>query len=66
MIHVRFEGRSYDLTEFEVGVTTGMENDEIIQRLARHLDVPVARFKDYVVDLRPTGEIVVRPEAVYG
>jgi hypothetical protein len=66
MIHVRFEGRSYDFTEqqLELGVTTS--DAEIKERLARHFEVGLERFQSYVVDCGPSGDLIVRPQAVYG
>lgn len=66
MIHVRFEGRSYDLTERQLEVTARLSDDEIRERLARHFEVGRERFKGYVVDRGPGGDLIVRPEAVYG
>lgn len=66
MMHVRFEGRSFDVKELALDMRAGMSDREILDRLARHLDVGRARLDHYVVDRRPTGEVVVRPEAVYG
>ena len=66
MVHVRFEGRSLDVTERELGVTTGMSDVEVKERLARHLDVRQERLREYVVDRGPSGDLIVRPEAVYG
>ena len=66
MIHVRFEGRSYDLKERELGLTASMSDREIQERLAAHFDVSLDRFLSYVIDRASTGDLVVRPEAVYG
>ena len=66
MIHLRFEGRSYDLSEKKLGIRAGHGNDQIRERLAQHLDVGIGRLKAYVVDRRPNGDLIVRPEAVYG
>lgn len=66
MVHVRFEGRSYDITERALGVTTGMNDHAIKERLAQHFDVNGDRFQFYVIDRRPSGDLIVRPEAVYG
>ncbi len=66
MVHVRFEGRSYDLNELQVKVSAEMKDNEIRERLAQHFDVERARFVSYVVDRAPNGNIIVRPEAVYG
>ncbi len=66
MVHIRFEGRSYDIAEPQLGVTAGMNDTAIKERLARHFDVNCDRFQPYVVDRRPSGDLIVRPEAVYG
>ncbi len=66
MVHVRFEGRSYDLAERDLNVTEATTEAEIKQRLAQHFDVSSERFRLYVVDRAPNGNLVVRPEAVYG
>jgi hypothetical protein len=34
MVHVRFEGRSFDLTEEQLALSIGMNGEEIKQRLA--------------------------------
>ena len=67
MVHVRFEGRSFDLTEQQLSLMTAMASDrEIKERLAQHFDVSLNRLKPYVVDRTPNGDLIVRPEAVYG
>ena len=66
MVHVRFEGRSYDVTERHLGINGEMSDLAIKERVARHLEVPARRLTPYVVDRRPGGDTIVRPEAVYG
>lgn len=66
MIHVRFEGRSYDLREGELDLALGSADGRILERVASYLDVKPERFRHYVVDRRPSGDVIVRPEAVYG
>jgi len=66
VVHIRFEGRSYDATERQLNLTTGMNDTQIKECLAQHFDVSINRFSDYVVDRRPSGDTIVRPEAVYG
>lgn len=66
MVHVRFEGRSYDITETQLSVTAGMNDTTVKERLAQHFDVKRDRLESYVVDRRPSGDLIVRPEAVYG
>lgn len=66
MVHVRFEGRSLDLKETEMGFGLGMGDAEVKQRLAEYLEVHPDRLAAYIVDRRPTGDVIIRPEAVYG
>lgn len=66
MVHVRFEGRSYDLREGELDLALGSNDRSVLERVASYLDVKPERFRHYVVDRRPSGDVIVRPEAVYG
>lgn len=66
MVHVRFEGHSYDIPETQLGVTNGMNDTTVKERLAQHFEVKGDRFQTYVVDRRPSGDLIIRPEAVYG
>jgi hypothetical protein len=67
MIHVRFEGRSYDVPEKNLGFQGNMANDrQVLENLARYMEVDYRRLQFYVVDRRPSGAVIVRPEAVYG
>ena len=66
MIHVRNDGRSLDLLAEDLRVTAVMSDREIRQAVARRVDVALDAFEDLVVDRRPSGDIVLRPEAVYG
>lgn len=66
MIHVRFEGRSYDVQENIIGLEKTANDRQLLERLARFFEVDYRRLEFYVVDRRPSGAIIVRPEAVYG
>lgn len=66
MVHVRFEGMSLDVREEDLRLSVGMKDTEIRQRIARHLEVDANRLRTYVVDRTSTGNLIVRPEAVYG
>ena len=66
MVHVRFEGRSYDVPETQVNITTGMNDNQIKECLSRYFDVNLGRLSDYVIDRPASGDIIIRPEAVYG
>ena len=66
VVHVRFDGRSQDvpLEVLDVGPLSG--DNAVKAALARHLGVPDAKFRDYVIDRHETGNLTVRPEAVFG
>ncbi|MBD2213942.1 hypothetical protein H6G27_29340 [Nostoc linckia FACHB-104] len=66
MVHIRFEGRSVDVTETQIGINTGMNDVAVKEQVARHLDVNCDRLEAYIIDRRPSGDLIVRPEAVYG
>jgi len=66
MVHVRFEGRSYDYAERELRVQPVMTDREIKERLAQFLDASTDRFEHYVVERTTRGDLIIRPEAVYG
>ena len=66
MVHVRFEGKSYDLQDARLGVQSGYDDQQIKAQLARYFDVGIGWFEAYVVDRPQTGVLIVRPEAVYG
>ncbi|MBX7223190.1 MAG: hypothetical protein K1Y36_24815 [Blastocatellia bacterium] len=66
MIHIRFEGQSVTLPEHQNGFAARLTDAEIKRLAAQHLDVAVNRLNPYVVDRTPQGNVIVRPEAVYG
>lgn len=66
MMHIRFDGRSIDLGDRDIAITAAMTDAEIKQRVAGHLDIGLDRMAAYVIDRGPKGDIVIRPEAVYG
>jgi hypothetical protein len=66
VIHLRFEGRSLDVAVDALDVGQFSSDGEIKRALARQLEVPETKFRDYVVDRHETGNMTVRPEAVFG
>lgn len=66
MIHVRFEGKSLEVNERVLDLTRNYTDNVLLDRLAGHLGVAAGRFHGYVIDRRPSGDIIVHPEAVYG
>jgi hypothetical protein len=66
VVHIRFEGRSLDLTQSDLDIGLASSDNDVKRALARHLDVSEARFRDYVIDRHETGNFTIRPEAVFG
>ena len=64
--HVRFEGRSLDVPLAALGVDSQSADGEVRRAVARHLEVPEVRLHHYVVDRHESGNLTVRPEAVFG
>jgi len=64
--HVRFDGRSLDVPLAELGVGVADGDRTIKRALARHLEVAEDRLTDYVLDRHETGNLTLRPEAVFG
>jgi hypothetical protein len=66
VVHIRFEGRSLDIPLEQLDLGPQSDDAQIKRALAGYLDVPAARLRDYVVDRHATGNLTVRPEAVFG
>ena len=64
--HVRFEGRSLDVPLAALGVDPSAPDGEVKRAVARHLEVAEVRLHHYVVDRHESGNLTVRPEAVFG
>jgi hypothetical protein len=64
--HIRFEGRSLDVALGDLDVGPDSSDAQIKRALARHLETPEARLRDYVIDRHETGNLTVRPAAVFG
>lgn len=66
VVHVRFEGRSWDIAFGVLDLGDRSTDDEVRRALARYFDVPVRKLAAYVVERHANGNITVRPEAVFG
>jgi hypothetical protein len=66
VVHIRFDGRSHDVAIAALDIGTGSDDASIKRALARYLEVPAERLRDFVVDRHGTGNLTVRPEAVFG
>jgi len=65
-VHVRYDGRSWDLPLHDLGVTMESPDVEVQEALARHFDVARQTFRAYVIERHRAGSMTVRPEAVFG
>jgi hypothetical protein len=65
-VHVRFGGRSFDITFSSINVDSTSSDREIKRALARHLDVSETKMNDYVIDRHRNGNVTLRPQAVFG
>ena len=66
VIHVRFEGQSWDIAFDVLDVGDLSSDQDVRQALAFYFDVPVRKFAPYVVERHANGNFTVRPEAVFG
>ena len=66
LLHIRFDGRSFDIPLSDLDVGTLSSDAEIKRSLADYLNVPEDKLRDYTVDRHETGNLTVRPEAVFG
>ena len=66
VLHIRFEGRSLDIPLADLDVDDQSTDPEIKRALAQYLDVAPDKFRHYVVDRHETGNMTIRPEAVFG
>ncbi len=65
-VHVRFDGRSWDVPFRTLDIGDASSDDEVREALARYLDVSVRKLASYVVERHSSGNMTVRPEAVFG
>lgn len=66
VLHVRFNGRSFDVPLAALDVGSRSRDRDVKQNLARHLEVDPSRLDDYVIDRHSNGNLTIRPEAVFG
>jgi hypothetical protein len=65
-VHVRYAGKSYDLPFTDLRLNADAADDDVREALASHFDVSPATFRPFVVERHRTGNVTVRPEAVFG
>ena len=64
-LHVRFEGRSEEISFAALDLNPQATDGQIKQAAASYFDRPAGYFDSYVV-VRHKDATVLRPEAVYG
>ena len=66
VLHIRFEGRSFDIPFADLDIGPVSSDTDIKRALSLYLNVPESKFQHYVIDRPGTGNMTVRPEAVFG
>ena len=65
-VHIRVDGRSFDVPADRLGITEASSDEQIKQSVSRYLEIPANRLNDTVIDRHPNGNWTLRPEAVFG
>lgn len=65
-IHVRYDGRSYDLPLAELDIGDRSTDEQVRTAVADHLGVPVGKLRAFTVDRAQNGEMTLRPDAIFG
>lgn len=66
VVHVRYAGVSHDLPLDDLGLTYDASDVVVKASVARYLDLKASDLDAYVVERHPTGNLTVRPEAIFG
>lgn len=64
LVHARINGSSHTIENLEI--LPGASDGDIKAQVAARLDVSVATIERHAIDRGPSGDLVIRPEAVYG
>lgn len=66
-VHIRFNGTSHDTDFADLDLSEMSSDDVVREAVARYLDAPVRKLQNFSVDRNEeTGDITVRPQAVFG
>ncbi len=66
VVHVRFAGRSFDVSLSELDVGRSCDDAAVKRALAGYLEVANHRLDDHVIDRHANGNLTLRPQAVFG
>ncbi len=64
-VHIRFEGRSFDVPQNELDIGDRSTDDQVRSAVAEYLGAPLGKLQAFAVE-RVGTEITLRPEAVFG
>ncbi len=66
-VHIRFNGTSHDSDFADLDLSEMSEDNTVREAVANYLDAPIGKLENFVVDRNEeTGDITVRPQAVFG
>ena len=65
VVHVRFEGRSEELSLAKLNLASPATDTQVKRALATYFERTSSYFDNFVV-VRNSQAIIVRPEAIYG
>lgn len=66
-VHVVYNGENYDYPTDELDVGVQSTDEEIINALSRHADIPLGKLRGFVVNSNmETGDITLSPRALFG
>lgn len=66
MVHIRFDGRSWQVPAATLGLDEVTDESAVKHAVAAYLDIAVEQLAPYIVEVHPSGNVTVRPEAVFG
>ena len=66
VLHVRFDGRSLDIPLNDLDLGNSSSDTQVRESVSEYLNVQTNRLRYYVIDRHETGNMTLRPEAVYG
>lgn len=66
VLHLRFEGRSRDIALDILDVGVASSDEAIRNAVATFLEVQPNKLRGYVVERHESGNLTMRPEAVFG
>jgi len=64
--HIRYRGLSRTVALDALGVRAGTCDADVIRALARYLEVADGELSGYLLERHPSGNVTLRPEAVFG